>query len=182
MNTLLCITGSVASQLANKLVISFQNIGEVKACATDNAVNHFIGSRPTDKSTRVGLYKDEDEWRLWKKDKRVLHIELKDWADIIVFAPLSANTLAKMASGMCDNLVTSIFRAWPVSKPIVLAPAMNTDMWENPVTAQNINDTSGRYDSLYVVMPIEKTLICGTTGIGAMAEISDIVEMVKRVG
>jgi phosphopantothenoylcysteine decarboxylase len=160
------------------LVNCFKDIGSVRACATDNAVDYFMGSRTIDKSTSVGLYKDEDEWKLWEKEKGVLHIELKDWADVIVFAPLSANTLAKMAHGICDNLVTCVFRAYPVDKPVVLAPAMNTDMWFHPATKEGIDKIRSWYNDVYVVEPIEKMLACKTVGIGAMADISDIVEVV----
>lgn len=59
----------------------------------------------------------------------VLHIELRRWADVLVLAPLSANTMAKVAHGLCDNLLTSVVRAWDYAKPMIVAPAMNTYMW-----------------------------------------------------
>jgi len=65
----------------------------------------------------------------------VLHIDLAKWADIFVIAPCSANTLAKLAYGICDNLLTSVARAWDADRPLVIAPAMNTHMWTHPHTA-----------------------------------------------
>ena len=62
---------------------------------------------------------DEEEWHQWqKKGDPVLHIELRKWADLLIVAPLSANTLAKMAQGLCDNCLTSVVRAWDFSKPL----------------------------------------------------------------
>lgn len=64
----------------------------------------------------------------------VLHIELTRWADCLVVAPLSANYLAKVANGLCDDLLTSIIRAWPPDKPVLLCPAMHELMWRSPHT------------------------------------------------
>ena len=74
---------------------------------------------------------DEDEWTSWsKRNDPVLHIELRKWADLLVIAPLDANTMGKICNGLCDNLLTSILRAWDIKnikrKPVVICPAMNT--------------------------------------------------------
>lgn len=67
------------------------------------------------------LQGDEEEWHQWqKKGDPVLHIELRKWADLLVVAPLSANTLAKLAQGLCDNCLTSVVRAWDWSKPLLV--------------------------------------------------------------
>ena len=68
----------------------------------------------------------------------VLHIELRKWADLLIVAPLDANTLAKFALGLSDNCLTCVFRAWDFAKPVILAPAMNTFMWESPVTLRHL--------------------------------------------
>lgn len=65
---------------------------------------------------------DEDEWRAWQAvGDPVLHIELRRWADVYVVAPLSANTLAKLANGLCDNLVTCVARAWDFQRPMLVS-------------------------------------------------------------
>ena len=87
--------------------------------------------------------------------------------------PCSANTLAKMASGMCDNLLTSVVRAWDFAKPLLVCPAMNTLMWESPFTAKHLAEL--RALGVTVVGPISKTLACGDTGSGAMSEPADVV-------
>lgn len=65
-------------------------------------------------------------------------LELRKWADTLLIAPLDANSLAKIAHGLCDNLLTSLVRAWDFNKPLYFAPAMNTAMWENPLTYQHM--------------------------------------------
>ena len=84
------------------------------------------------------IHVDEDEWKYEKVGDPVLHIELRKWADILLIAPMSANTLAKVAQGLSDNLVTCVARAWDVSKPFVVCPAMNTQMWVHPLTHQHV--------------------------------------------
>jgi phosphopantothenoylcysteine decarboxylase len=123
---------------------------------------------------------DEDEWnpKFTVGKDPVLHIELRKWADLLLIAPLSANTLAKIANGMCDNLLTSIVRCWYPLKPILLCPAMNTYMWENPFTDKHLQLIS-TFPYMKVITPMSKTLACGDTGIGAMALVEDIVSAVQ---
>jgi phosphopantothenoylcysteine decarboxylase len=99
-----------------------------------------------------------------------------------VIAPLSANTLAKIANGICDNLLvcssqTCVVRAWDVSKPMLLAPAMNTYMWENPFTSEHLTKVQQVY-AAEVIDTVSKQLICGDTGKGAMAHVETIVSRV----
>ncbi|KAF7727188.1 putative phosphopantothenoylcysteine decarboxylase [Apophysomyces ossiformis] len=115
------------------------------------------------------------EWKMWKKKTDpVLHIELRNWADIIVIAPLDANTLAKLANGLCDNLLTCVLRAWDPRKPVIVCPAMNTHMWNHPFTARHL---SVLVETLQfkTISPISKKLACGDIGMGAMAEPESIV-------
>ncbi|XP_030622086.1 phosphopantothenoylcysteine decarboxylase isoform X2 [Chanos chanos] len=116
---------------------------------------------------------------MWtKRSDPVLHIELRRWADLLVIAPLDANTLGKIASGICDNLLTCVVRAWDTSRPLLFCPAMNTAMWQHPITAQQVSTLKGFG---YVEIPcIAKKLVCGDEGKGAMAEVSTIVDTVKQ--
>jgi phosphopantothenoylcysteine decarboxylase len=121
-----------------------------------------------------------------------------------VVAPLDANTLGKFALGLCDNFLTCLFRAWDLhSKPVVLAPAMNTMMWDSPVTLRHLRQLIDDWgDSpqparwapedaemvfarhtprLVLVPPIAKELACGDVGTGAMAEVETIVAEVGRL-
>lgn len=77
---------------------------------------------------------------MWqKRGDTVLHIKITEICDAMVIAPLSANTLAKISNGLCDTLLTCVFRAWNMDKPVYLCPSMNTAMWENPFTKQHID-------------------------------------------
>jgi phosphopantothenoylcysteine decarboxylase len=118
---------------------------------------------------------DEDEWSLWKKrGDPVLHIDLVKWADIFIIAPLDANTLGKISSGLCDNLLTCVARAWDMEKPLIFCPAMNTKMFNHPITRKQIEELKDF--GYYEISPISKTLMCGDTGLGAMAEYFTIVD------
>jgi len=82
------------------------------------------------------MFEDEDEWATWnKRDDPVLHIELRKLVKGMVVAPLDANTMAKFCNGLCDNLLSCVFRAWDFSNlPVIIAPAMNTFMYDNILT------------------------------------------------
>ncbi|XP_072960409.1 phosphopantothenoylcysteine decarboxylase-like [Typha angustifolia] len=172
---LLAASGSVAAIKFECLCRIFSEWAEVRAVATKSSL-HFL-----DKTTfprDVIFYTDDDEWSSWKKiGDEVLHIELRKWADLMVIAPLSANTLAKIAGGLCDNLLTCIVRAWDYSKPLYVAPAMNTFMWTNSFTQRHLETISELGISL--IPPITKRLACGDYGTGAMAEPSVILTTVK---
>ena len=177
MNLLLGITGSVAAKLTPKLINELQYCGfQVKAVATEFSLFFWNQSEAP-----VPIYRNRDEWPTkYESKSSVLHIELRNWADILIIAPLSANTLAKIANGITDNLLTSVVRAWDRSRQIILAPAMNTHMWEHPVTAENLATLARWYPHLKIIDPIHKVLECGDVGIGAMAEIHQIVEEAKK--
>ncbi|MFA5021117.1 MAG: flavoprotein [Patescibacteria group bacterium] len=211
---LLGVTGSVAAVLTPKLAAALIGAGhEVRIVATDpglffippnnlsfvddpnNSSNPALGSSFYLELDEFGLehlyiWRDKDEWPAggYHKNDPVRHIEFRDWADVLLIAPLTANTLAKIATGVCDNFLTCIARAWVKGRPLVIAPAMNTEMWIDPITQIQINSlafpisVSGhlRFD-LHVVEPIEKRLACGDVGKGAMAKLDDIVSVVDHL-
>jgi phosphopantothenoylcysteine decarboxylase len=209
---LLGVTGSVAAIKTPSVFQSLREAGhEVKVVATRSALYFFDPAEiaPSHPAAPVRnpqvLFLDEDEWpgrgegRRWQRDDPVLHIELRRWAEVLVIAPLDANTLAKLACGLCDNCLSCIVRAWDVNRPVVLAPAMNTLMWQHPLTARHlrqfaadagaappaevtlddlpdwINDHCPR---LRVVAPETRRLACGDVGVGAMAAVERIVAAV----
>lgn len=157
------------------------------------------------------IYDDSDEWaHPWSRNVPILHIELRRWADIMVIAPLSANSLAKIVNGIADGLLTSVVRAWDTDskvdgpgkagkKIIVVAVAMNTAMFRQPITARQIRileedwgvksrsaavskkDIDGDIDGWFQVLPpIGKLLACGDIGLGAMAEWRGIVDVIEE--
>lgn len=117
-----------------------------------------------------------------------MHITLRRWADLLVVAPLSAHTLAKFAHGYCDDVLSSVMRAWNFSdrqKAIILVPAMNTAMWEHPLTRQQLEAVQRFAPTatsvVTVVEPVVKTLACGVVGQGALAPVDEIIAHVQRV-
>ncbi|GJP87902.1 hypothetical protein AnigIFM56816_008865 [Aspergillus niger] len=146
------------------------------------------------------IYRDEDEWRHpWTRGEPILHIELRKWAHLLLIAPLSANTMAKMTMGISDNLLLSVLRAWDTTgmvdvgfkekKPLVfVAPAMNTAMWKHPITEKQLAILKGEWGVnssntegwVSVLHPIEKDLACGDTGVGGMMEWRSIVGKVEQ--
>ena len=173
---LLGVTGSVAAKLTPQLAAALEGIGELQVIAT--APSLYFWKR-TDITARSWI--DEDEWTGpgYVRDQDIPHISLGDWADALVIAPLSANTLAKLALGFSDNLLSCLYCAWPSDKPVIVVPAMNTRMWENPRTKAHLADLAGRVNH-HVVDPVSKRLACGTTGVGAMADINEIVLAVQN--
>ena len=161
MNILHGVSGSVAAIRADRVLHALQAHGEVQVVATA-AAEHFL---PPLEAT---VHRDADDWRRWRTlGDPVLHIELRRWADVLVVAPLSANTLAKLAGGLCDNLLTSVVRAWDYGQPLLVAPAMNTLMWTHPATAGQLDRL--RSWGAVVIEPVAKELACGDVGAGAMA-------------
>ncbi|MBI4433186.1 hypothetical protein HY632_00280 [Candidatus Uhrbacteria bacterium] len=135
---------------------------------------------PTHRDTTFRVWTDRDEWTgaQYVRGQDIPHIVLREWADVFCIAPCSANTLAKLAHGMSDNLLTSIARAWRRDRPIVLVPAMNTQMWEHPATAEHLATLQRWYPKCTIVDPIVKTLACGEHGVGAMASMDAITHHV----
>ncbi|CAD6635764.1 BAH_G0031920.mRNA.1.CDS.1 [Saccharomyces cerevisiae] len=139
-------------------------------------------------STHVKIWREEDAWVFDAVNKNdtslslnlILHHELRKWADIFLIAPLSANTLAKLANGICNNLLTSVMRDWSPLTPVLIAPAMNTFMYINPMTKKHLTSLVQDYPFIQVLKPVEKVLICGDIGMGGMREWTDIVEIVRR--
>ncbi len=172
-------TGSVATVRAGKIAAALQAVGEVRLVATD-AGKRFLELAEDALPAGLAPLDDEADWRQWRRlGDPVLHIELRKWADALVIAPLSADALAKMANGFADNLLLSVARAWDFRKPMVLAPAMNTLMWEHPVTAGQLR-TLENWGAI-VVPPVAKELACGDTGNGGMAAPDSISAAVQKV-
>ena len=196
---LLGVTGSVAATRTPGLVAALLAAGhEVKVVATTPALYFFDAND----LPAGALHTDATEWPgdRYARGDAVQHIELRDWAEGFVIAPVDANTLAKLAVGLCDNALTCVWRAWDVSRPVLLAPAMNTLMWRHPFTRRHLRaigadfgaghipghladelliaQINDRAKGFRIVAPVVKELACGDTGVGAMAEVPDIVAAV----
>lgn len=167
---LLGITGSIAAYKAAMLVRLLVKAGaEVKVVMTP-AASGFI--TPLTLST---LSKNEVLSELSHNSSWANHVMLGRWADVMLIAPLSCNTLGKMAHGICDNLLLAVYLS--ATCPVVAAPAMDEDMWLHPSTKENISKISSYGNHL---VPVEHgELASGLTGPGRMAEPEQILEWLE---
>ena len=175
-NIIIGVSGSVAAIKLPELIVKinerFSDVA-VKVISTKNARKFF---KPHEVDAEV--LTDENEWTTWEKiGDPVLHIDLCKWADLMVIAPLDANTLAKVANGICDNLLTCVVRAWRRERPLLFAPAMNSFMYDHPLTLLQIESLQSFGYKL--IPPVEKKLACGDFGIGAMASTDDTVNAIE---
>ena len=128
----------------------------------------------------IQIWRDQDEWDAWtQRTDPVLHIELRRWADILVVAPLTANTLSKIALGLCDNLLTSVVRAWNPSFPIFLAPSMVSSIYNSVMTRKQLGVIRDEMPWITVFQPSEKVMgINGAIGLGGMMDANEIVDKI----
>jgi phosphopantothenoylcysteine synthetase/decarboxylase len=179
LNILLGVTGGVAAykavDLASKLTSAGANIHTVM---TENACR-FVGPKSFEAVTNSIVLTD-----MWSVPEqfRFGHITLADWAKIVVVAPATANIIAKIANGICDDFLSTVLcTCWPLveSGAALLAPAMNDKMWSNPAVQKNIETIQKM--GFQLVGPAEGRLACGTTGPGRMAEPKDIVDAIEKI-
>jgi len=164
---LLGITGSIAAYKAILLVRLLVKAGaEVKVIMTESAKNFvspLVLSTLSNNKVLIDLF-DEDTW--------ANHVMLGRWADVMLIAPLSCNTLAKMANGQCDNLLLAVYLS--ATCPVVVSPAMDEDMWHHPSAKRNIELLKSYGNSIIDVENGE--LASGLIGEGRMAEPETIVQ------
>lgn len=182
-NILLGVTGSVAAIKVLELTTALAVFANIKIITTQQGEYFLQAQLDGLNKINVPVLRDHDEWPILKEayniGEPILHIELRRWADLMLIAPLDANTLAKITHGLCDNLLTSTFRAWDWAKPIVICPAMNTMMWNNAPTLEQVSML--RQWGASIIHPIEKKLACNDIGMGAMEVVQNIVKFVNEV-
>lgn len=164
------IGGGIAAYKVCQVISTLAKLGvEVRAILTDNA-QQFITPLTITTLCRHPAYTDDQFWQ--PIHHRPLHIELGDWAEVILLAPLTANLMAKLVYGMADNLLTSTILA--STSPVLLAPAMNTEMWHQQSVQRNwqLLQTDMRY---HAINPNSGILACDQVGMGRMAEPSEIL-------
>jgi len=168
---LLGVTGSIAAYKAAHLVRLLVKAGaEVKVIMTPAATD-FIP-----KLTLSTLSKNKVLVDLFDEDSWANHVMLGRWADVMLIAPLSCNTLSKMAHGQCDNLLLAVYLS--ATCPVVAAPAMDEDMWHHPATKKNIQELISFGNK---IIPVEKgDLASGLVGDGRMAEPENIVSYIEE--
>ena len=167
-NILLCVCGGIAAYKAAELVRRLRDAGaQVRVAMTGNAL-HFVGA-----ATFQALSGAPVRTSLWDEaaEAAMGHIELARWADRVLVAPITANTLAKLAHGMADDLVSTLCLA--TAAPLVIAPAMNQQMWAHPATRANLATLLAR--GATVLGPAAGDQACGEVGEGRLLEPDEIV-------
>lgn len=165
-NILIGITGGIAAYKICELIRMFKRENaNVRVICTPNALNFVT------KLTLQNLSQNEvgiEEFEI--PDFKPEHISYADEADIMIIAPATANTIGKMANGICDNLLTSVFCAF--KKPVLIAPAMNCNMWQNEIVQGNIKRL--QECGYEIIEPETGFLACGAEGIGRLCSIDKI--------
>jgi len=173
---LILITGSIAAVRIPTLVSSLiKNNFEVKCALTKNA-EKLVQPLSLSILSRNKCILDDDQWG--NSSSSPLHINLSEWADIVIVAPLTATTLSKWATGNADSLVSSILIA--NHKPLIAAPAMNNNMWLN-IAVQNNYKKIKSYPNVLTLQPYEGLLACDQFGIGKIASNEHIILALKFI-
>jgi phosphopantothenoylcysteine synthetase/decarboxylase len=180
MNVLLGISGGIAAYKAADLTSQLVKAGHsVRVVMSPNATQ-FIGPLTLEALSAHPVMTDALETGPGIDGvSAIAHIDWAKWADVAVVAPLTASSLGKLACGIADNALVTVLLAVPAGTPVVLCPAMNTQMWEHPITQRNLRwlEEAGRYS---FVAPTVKRLACGDVGVGGLAEVADILVAVHR--
>ena len=169
------VTGSIAAYKAVEVMRDLQKKGyDIHVVMTCNAVE-FVGELTFRTLSRnpvhVGLFDQPEDWV-------PEHVSLADSADLILIAPATANIIAKIATGLADDMLSSIVLA--AKCPVLIAPAMNVNMWTNPATVDNILKLKKR--GMRIIDVAEGTLSCGYEGQGRLASVETITkEAVKAL-
>lgn len=164
---LIGITGGIAAYKICELIRMFKRQGaNVYVVCTPNALN-FVTRLTLQTLSGNDVAVEQFEVEEFKPE----HISYADAADLMIIAPCSANTLSKIANGYCDNLLTSVVCAF--TKPVIIAPAMNTNMWENPTIQKHL----AHLDKKYIICPPEEGfLACGYEGQGRLCKLEKIFD------
>ncbi len=171
-NILVGITGGIAAYKICTLIRMYRKAGaNVRVVLTPNALN-FVTKLTLQTLSNNEVYVENFEINDYKPE----HIALTE-SDIFVIAPASANTVSKIANGICDNLLLSTACAF--SKPILLAPAMNTNMWNNPFVQENLAKL--KKTGYHILEPDSGYLACGTSGVGRMREVEEIFDKTVEI-
>lgn len=173
-NILIGITAGIAAYKIYELIRMYKkNRANVKIILTPNALN-FVSKLTLQNLSNNDVYCEEFSVKEFKPE----HISLCDEADIIVIAPATANTISKIANGICDNLLTSTIAAF--NKPIIIAPAMNTNMWENSFIKENVIALS-QQPQYHILNPESGFLACGTVGEGRLCKLELIFDKTTEI-
>ncbi len=173
LSVLLGVTGGIAAYKAVDLASKLTARGASVDCVMTKSAGKLVRPRSFEAVTGRAVFT-----KLWSgpEEHRITHISLAEAADVVVVAPATANIIAKIACGICDDLLSTVLCAcW--SKPVLISPAMNSAMWANPAVQRNVEAL--RAMKYRIIGPDAGRLACGAEGVGRMVEPADILAAVE---
>jgi phosphopantothenoylcysteine decarboxylase/phosphopantothenate--cysteine ligase len=177
MKIILAVTGSISAYKALDICRGLSKSGhEVRVIVSKGACEflnpkafHYLGAK------NVYSFNDDFNLEQYESDTKVLHIDLVKWCDRVLISPASANTIAKLAGGFCDDLISSVFLALG-DKPCLIFPAMNTNMLTHPMTQENLKKLS-ELKNVFIHPTKSGELACGDVGAGKLSDVELIIEV-----
>lgn len=173
-NILIGITGSIAAYKTLFLISNLKKEGYNVKCLLTKSATNFVTSLSIQTLSQNKVFTDINA----TNEQHIEHIDLVKWANLIVIAPTTANFIAKTASGIADDMLTSLYLANNYKVPIIIAPAMNKEMWDNPITQKNISTL--KKHGVEILMPTHGLQACGDVGLGRMIEPEDIAQQINN--
>lgn len=176
---MLGVTGGIAAYKTVDLASKLTYAGAlVKTVMTDSACR-LVGPKSFEAVTQSSVFTT-----IWAapEESQISHIALVEWASVVVVAPATANILGKIAGGICDDMLsTTLCACWPLVEAgaMLLAPAMNNNMWANPAVQHNVKILKER--GYQFIGPAEGRLACGTIAVGRMSEPQDILSAIEKI-
>jgi phosphopantothenoylcysteine decarboxylase/phosphopantothenate--cysteine ligase len=175
MNILLAVSGSIAAYKSMDLLRSLvKRQHKVRIVLTQGALE-FVKPELYRYLGAEYVYLPTDDFN--SPTPGVPHVELGKWADVLAIAPLSANTLSKLASGQCGDFLGSLFLAWRQNRPVLMFPAMNTMMWQHDFTQEHVAKLH-TLPFVRVVDPAAGLLACGDEGAGKLMEVEALTDII----
>jgi phosphopantothenoylcysteine decarboxylase / phosphopantothenate---cysteine ligase len=168
------VCGGIGAYKAVEVVRGLQKAGYDVAVIMTEAAQQFVGPLTFEAITQRRVVTGQFDPGA---NANIEHISLATTIELLVVAPATANVIGKMAGGIADDFLTSLYLA--TRAPVLIAPAMNTNMWEHPAVQENMRALTGR--GVHVAEPGEGFLACGWTGKGRLAEPPDIVAAAERL-
>ena len=175
LNIVLGVSGGIAAYKSADLASKLTSAGATVNCILTANACELIKPKTFEAVTGQPVFTE-----MWSDPAQhsITHISLAEKADLVVLAPATANMIGKIANGICDDLLSTVMcAAW--SKPVLVAPAMNNNMWTNPAVQKNIETL--RQMQLKIIGPETGRLACGTEGKGRMSEPADIIKQIELI-
>ena len=178
MNVLVGVSGGIAAYKTADLVSKLVGRGHAVRVVMTRGATRFVGPLTFEALSGHPVMLDALATAAADPTSSVEHIAWAKWTEVALVAPMTANTLGRLACGLADDALSTVMMALPPRVPCLVAPAMNTAMWEHPAVVRNLRwlEELGRYD---VIAPVSKRLACGDVGMGGLADVETLLAAVE---